>query len=582
MIFVDVADNGRLKIEFTDASQQAITAIQSLLTAKYDEKCRAWLLGVHDFHIFAHRLNVLQAPDKGEMSLEAKDFIDQFEERRQYLLTLKKAPPDETLLEKIQGAKTKPYPDQLQCIKFHIERGRSLEASETGLGKTLILLYTFLYWKSTGVCNKGLVLCLNSGKLDWIEEVKRHTTLKALCVGNGTQAVLRNLQEFQNNNYDLLILHYDALYQDSKSRVRVFDSFKKLKFDFVALDECHTLKNPNAKRHKRIMDLIQRWGDVKLVCATGTAIDGNPKSAWAPLKLVEHCPNRYFPPYSVFYNYFVERKMRFFGHRRVMVETGFKNLQTLKDWMECASIRFLKSEVLNRPSKIFQTRVVTLRGGQEKIYNEMKKAIHAEIQTSEGDTVSVVGAGTRVLRLRQILNHPHIAGFKKFSGDSAKYLELDDVVEEILSNPDAQLLVWTQWRESVDKLVQRYKRYHAVAYYGGSDDRTVRDAVLSKKARIVVSIPEKAGTSIDWLKVCRTAVYLEKPWYLPLYRQSLDRIDRRSNTDPALIITIEAAKSVDQLVNAVLKKRQDIFDALTLEDAQLIALKKEELLAYLA
>jgi len=583
MIEIDVASGkkGRLSVKLTVASKQAVAAVQSLLSAQYNDKTGLWLIAVNDFHILKSRLDSLHAPDPGEATEEALQQIEEYENRRRHYLETKKEPPNEALLDKIKGWKTKPFPDQLQCINFHIERGRSLEAGETGIGKTLILLYTYLYWKSVGKVNKGLILCLNSGKLDWTAEVERHTNLKALCVGNGTQDVLADLEKFKKGNYDLLILHYDAIFADARSKVRVFDTFKEMKFGFVALDEVHTLKNPSAKRHKRIMELIQSWGAIKLVAATGTAIDGNPKSAWATLKLVEYRPNTYFPPYQLFYNHFVERQLRFFGRKRVMVEVGFRNLQHLKDWMEHTSIRFLKSEVLNRPSKIFQTRIVSLGGQQEKIYNEVKRLIRNEIKTEDGDQISVLGASTRVLRLRQILNHPSLIGFTKFTGDSAKYEELDEVCEEILSNPDSQLLVWTQWRDAVNLLVKRYSMYGAIAYYGGSDDAEVRDAVLSKKARIVVAIPEKAGTSVDWLKVCRTAVYLEKPWYLPLYRQSLDRIDRRANIDPALIITIEAESSVDQLVNAVLKRRQDVFDALTLEDAKLIALGKEELLNYL-
>lgn len=583
MIEIDVADGpkGRLRVRLHAPSQLAVTAIQSLLSSVYSDKTSSYLIAVQDFPIFEKQLQLLNAPDQGEMTPEAKRLVDKFTARRGQLLAQKTAPADPQLLQQIKGWNTQPYPDQLQCIKFHIRRGRSLEAGETGIGKTLILLYTFLYWKTVGKAQKGLILCLNSGKLDWESEVERHTNLKALSVRNGTQNVLEDLATFAKGKHDLLIVHYDCLFQDSKSTVRVFDTFKTMPFDFVALDEVHTLKNPSAKRHKRIMELVQRWGDVKLVCATGTAIDGNPKSAWAPLKLVDSNKNTYFPPYQLFYNHFVVRQPRFFGRKRVMVEVGFRNLQTLKEWMETSSIRFLKSEVLNRPSKIFQTRLVTLKGAQKEMYEQMKKAVRQEIQTDEGDNISMVGASVRMLRLRQITNHPSLAGFTKFSGQSAKYEELDEVVEEILSNPDAQLLVWTQWRDAVDLLVERYKAYNAIAFYGGSDDRAIREKVLSKQSRIVVAIPEKAGTSVDWLKVCRTAVYLEKPWYLPLYRQSLDRIDRRANTDPALIISIEAINSVDQLVNSILQYRQDVFDALTLEDAKLVALNKADLLKYL-
>jgi hypothetical protein len=298
--------------------------------------------------------------------------------------------------------------------------------------------------------------------------------------------------------------------------------------------------------------------------------------------LIEAKPEHYFPTYYEFFRHFVTVSPRRINGRYINVETGYKNLKHLKHLLEPVSIRFLKSEVIGRPSKIFQTRLVTIGGAQEKLYDEIKKTVRNEIKTEEGDTVSLVGVATRILRLRQILNHPLlISTVGHFKGDSAKYLELDEVAEEILSNPDAQMLVWTQWREAVDMLVKRYKEYNAIAFYGGSDTKKVRDQLLEKKTRMVIAIPEKAGTSVDFLKVCRTAVFLERPYSLSLYRQSLDRIDRRSNTDAALIIDIQAAKSVDQLVNALLQRKQEIFDSVTLSDEKLISLGREELLSYL-
>jgi SNF2 family DNA or RNA helicase len=401
-------------------------------------------------------------------------------------------------------------------------------------------------------------------------------------VGNGSQAVLSDLQRFENSDANVLILHYEALLTNTKSKADVFSYLKKMKFGYVAVDEVHTLKNPKTLRHKRVLEIVEDWKDAKLVCATGTAIDGNPKSAWAPLKLVEAQQDRHFPSYYDFCRHFIEYGTKFFYRREIKVEIGFKNLSHLKPWLDYTSIRYLKADVLGRPSKIWQTRIVTLKGAQLELYNQVKEAAKGKLKEETATDISLVGLANITLRLRQILNHPRlIDGLLHYEGDSAKYLELDDVIEEILSNPEAQILVWTQWRDAVDNLVKRYKQYGAIAFYGGSDEYKVRAAVEGKKARVVIAIPEKAGTSVDFLKVCRTAVYLEKPWSLSLYRQSLDRIDRRANTDPALIITIDAENSVDQLVNALLRKRQGVMDALTINDDKLVAMGKEELLKYL-
>lgn len=579
MIVVDAAKNRCLAIDVSKASMKAKLAAQSCLTSRYSSGKQVYLIAVEDFSRFDTLLQDLGADDDGDMTKAGHDLYQSYCKEREEFLALKTQEPDWSLLETIKGWRTKPYADQLQCIQFHTARGRSLEASETGVGKTLVLLYTYLYWRSIGFTNRGLILCVNSGKLDWEKEVHQHTDASVMVVGNGSRVVRDEILQFAKSDKDLLIAHYDAIVPSSKKTADILGPLKSIPFGYVALDEVHTLKNPQTARHKAVMSLLDEWPKAKVVCATGTAIDGSPKSAWVPLKIASD--NSYVPTYSQFIRHFITWEEKYFGKRRIWVETGFKNLAQLKDRLEPVSIRFLKSQVLDRPSKIFQTRLVKMTGAQEKIYKEIRDQVVADIEAEESE-ISMATAATKMLRLRQVIHHPLLLeGVVHFNGDSAKYTELDDVAEEILSNPDAQMLVWTQWRAGVERLVQRYKQYGAIAFYGGSDDRAIRDKVISKKARMVIAIPEKAGTSIDWLKVCRTAVYLEKPWNLALYRQSLDRIDRRSNTDAALIITIQALGSVDLVVEAALQKKQDVFDALTVDDAYLVSLGKQELLQYL-
>lgn len=557
---------------------RAKEAVASLLTARYSVPQGGWLIAIDDLPHLDHALDALRVTEEAQIDPKLRDAADAYFAQREARIALKTATADFSLLDEMQGWKTRPFADQLQCLKFHIARGRSIEGGETGIGKSLILLYTFLWWKSHGVADRGLILCMNSGKLDWEAQTREHTTLTPFLLGNGTKDVLGDLDRFERGKADLLIAHYDCFV----SSPAVWKRFLAMQcFGFVAIDEVHKLKNPKAIRHKRVMAMLDAWPNAKIVAASGTAMDGNPKSAWAPLMIADAVPGYYFPGHADFERHFVTWREKYFYGRRVMVEAGVKNLGRLKDLLEPTCIRFMKQEVTGRESKVWKHRIVELRGGQAKLYKDVRDATIEQIK-SEGSNIPMMVLETRLLRLRQILNHPLlIDSIVHFDGDSAKYVDLDDVVEEVLSNPQAQILVWTQWREAVNMLVKRYREYGSVAFYGGSDDREVRDLVLSKKARVVVAIPEKAGTSVDWLKVCRTAVYLEKPWDLTLYRQSLDRIDRRTNTDSATIITIEAVDSVDQIVNAVLTRRQAIFDALTIADEKLVGMRKEELMDYL-
>jgi len=566
--------------DISAASAQAKNAVRTLLSARI-RNFNTVVFRAEELEHLGDMLRTLNAPEytDSEITPDAEHFLSEIAEEQRYITELKKEPVSiEWLKENIQGWKTIPYPDQLSCIRFHTQNEKSIEGGETGIGKSLIILYTFLYWKTRHPDLRGIIFCLNSGKLDWLNEVQQHTNLKALAVSNGSKNVLQDLEKFREN-YDLLIVHYQAF----TTNTVVHETLAQIPIGFVALDEIHTLKNPTTLRYKCIHELLTAWNNPKLICATGTIMDGSPKSAWVPLKFTNKKP-AYFPSYTQFCNHFIVYGTQSFYRNRVKrtvkVEMGYKNLRDLKSWLAPKCIRFMKCEVSDRPSKIFKTRIVQLTGQQLKIYKQVRDTARVQLQ-SVGDKITTSNLINITLRLRQVVHHPNLLNMMHVNCDSAKYLELDDLLEEILSNPDAQVLVWTQWRHGVDNIVKRYPQYNAIPFWGGSDIAEVRDAVLSKHARLIVAIPEKAGTSVDFLKVCRTAIYLEKPWSLSLYRQSLDRIDRRTNTDAAVIISIEAENTIDQCVNAVLKRRQDIFDATTLHDNQLIAMGKDELLRYL-
>jgi len=121
----------------------------------------------------------------------------------------------------------------------------------------------------------------------------------------------------------------------------------------------------------------------------------------------------------------------------------------------------------------------------------------------------LVNNNSRMLRLRQVMNHPSILNE---NGDSAKYIELDGVLEEVLADPEEKVIIWTEYRAAVDNLFNRYNaEYGAVKVYGGISDKqweeTVHTFETDKKPRVAIGIPAKAGEGTDFLARARTAVY---------------------------------------------------------------------------
>ena len=322
---------------------------------------------------------------------------------------------------------------------------------------------------------------------------------------------------------------------------------------------------------------------------TGTPVSESPMNAFPILQILS--PDK-LPSRARFDRHFVMRPGQP-GQSAV-----YSNLGDLKRMLESVSVRRLKADIQGMPEKTENVRFCTPTGEQAYHYGEIMKGILAEIEGDPDWARTLDIACVKLLRCRQVLNHPSIL---ELSGESGKYLELDNVLEEILSNPDAKVVIWTEWNAAVDLLVNRYNCYGTIAI----DQRTSQDELRrmarefdSSRQRVAIATPAKGGTGIDFLSRARTAIYVERTYSLVNFRQSIDRIIRRVPDDsandahetirinrikrsPATIVYLHVSDSVDDIVGWVLQRKLDLGDALLTSDEKLLADGKEHLMRML-
>ena len=78
------------------------------------------------------------------------------------------------------------------------------------------------------------------------------------------------------------------------------------------------------------------------------------------------------------------------GSRSVNVVVGHRNLGELSSLIEPFSMRVLKDDCLDLPSKTFMKREITMTPQQEKIYKAMKKYAMAELDGKRLTTSNVM------------------------------------------------------------------------------------------------------------------------------------------------------------------------------------------------
>jgi len=342
---------------------------------------------------------------------------------------------------------------------------------------------------------------------------------------------------------------------------------------------------------------VRPFQEARRVLLTGTPVSESPMNAFPVLSFL--APDR-VPSKARFDHHFIVRAPVQTGPVTTDKAIAYENLDELKRMLEQHSVRRLKADIRGMPDRVEVVRYCQPTARQSDHYRDILKGILAEMRTmSVHDWAATLDiACVRLLRLRQVLNSPEILGL---DGRSSKYDELDGVVEEVLSNRDAKLVIWTEWNKAVDLLARRYEGYGCITI----DQRATQDQLAgyertfdTSDARIAIATPAKGGTGIDFLARARTAVYVERTYSAVNHRQSIDRLVRRVGDDdpadsptilavkrikrsPATIMYLHVQNSVDDAVAWVLQRKLDLSDALLTSDERLMQDGRQHLIQML-
>lgn len=491
--------------------------------------------------------------------------------------------------------KTKPFREQRIGIAYLSERYRSGIFDEMGLGKTKQVLDTLKIWRLKGkVRGNGVVICPNTAKYAWSEEIGIHSDFTHYRIGNGTPQCKTDINYIKKNPKDLFVVHIDCLRY-------VVNELETLNPSFVFIDEFHLFKNvgtvrsEGSLRSQALFQLLEKWQkknpSLKIIIMTGTPVAERPEEAYAVLKIL--MPD-FISSYSRFQNRFCKFEETYYpvwktfkGGKKQRVRTkvrevvGYKNLSELKALIESVSIRRLKSEVEDFPEKIELKKFVVLDGNHSRDYEIVKKATREEVLklTKSGKPFNVKN---KFIRLMQIVNNPSILGGENYS---SKYNLLDELLDEILASPEEKVVLWSIFRKSIELLYDRYNKKYGVDCIFGDVPIEDRGDVIKRfksegRPKILLCNPQAAGTSLN-LERAQTAIYVDMMFSLTQRLQSEDRIHRRSSKGVVRIISIVAKGTVDEGLIELLKQKKNMKDALLTSDDILIEQNKGFLLEFL-
>lgn len=481
----------------------------------------------------------------------------------------------------------KPYAHQVEGFR------RSKDATAYGLfmeprtGKTRVIIDTATYLKARGKLNAVLVICPNSVKEPWMEEIAKMTPRWAEADSriwdNSYKTSVKNevkawmLSKPHPRAVRWLIMNVEAL--SHASGYALAEEFVDRQGPtMVVVDESTRIKTPGSKRTKAVVKLRRAAAYRRIMTGTPSTQKG-PLDYYAPFQFLDPRILGFNSFYS-FRNHFAE--MGGWENKEVI---GYKNVEELQRLVDPFTYRVLRKDCMDLPEKVFEKRYVDLNPEQAKLYRDMKTRMVAEFG---GKKITATIALTQMLRLQQIVGgflppipppeltdpdavyrwrEEHADEAIPIPGPNPKLNELLDLVEDV----DGKVIIWSRFRPEIALITKglRDKFGHsAVGEFHGGVSTTERTRYRlafqdpANRLRFIVGQTETGGLGITLSEAIMT-VYFSNSFSLESRLQSEDRqVGKYGGTYWDLV----ARATVDMKVLDTLRSNKNVADMVTGDD----------------
>lgn len=476
--------------------------------------------------------------------------------------------------------KCKPFDHQQECLKLSWSREYFALLLEMGCGKSKIAVDTFASLFITGEINGVVILAPKGVYLNWIKsEIPAHmpdevdyfvAPWKATMDKKEDARFKQLLKCPEKGVLDILVMNIEGL--NVKRGFEAVIKFLETHTALSIIDESTCIKNFKAERTRKAWT-VGKLSKYRRIM-TGTPITQNPLDLFSQFQFLSPGCLK-FTSFSAFRAYYAQMGVLVLGNRSFPRIEGFRNLEQLQKDLIPLSYRKLKTECLDLPPKVYQTRYIEMHPEQRSIYEKFKAQAMIELNSA---TVTSLSALTTIMKLQQIACG-HVVDDNGMTHDLPNGRM--DALEEILEEVSGKAIIWCVFRRDVelvrDRLIELYGKESVVTYYGGTsdDDRATALRRFSGKesdadCRWFVGTASTGGMGLT-LVDSNTTIYYSNGCKLLDRLQSEDRNHRIGQTKTVDVIDIVCTKSTDERIVKLLKGKKELA-SLVLDNWQEIVL----------
>lgn len=448
-------------------------------------------------------------------------------------LERKKVPLSERLADDIIPVYSNSLKHQVAALRFLCSMKVSALFADTGTGKSKISIDLCTSRVEAGQINKVLIICPVSVKRSFEAEIKKWE--KGFCnykiVGHET------IGSSDNTFLEL------KKWIDSETQ--------------IIIDESHLIKNPLAKRSKRIKQLCEQTS-FKLVM-TGTPLS-------------ENVHNLYMQ-YSVLSDLIIgvsnwlkfEEKYCIMGGFTGAEIIGFKNLDYLMGLLEPYTWQISKEECLDLPSKIEYELFCNFTQEQDYYYYIEKEKL---LEVIKSDNLTATDIFKTFSQMQKIAS-----GMYKKQRIGCNKIELFERVDLTIKT-----IVFCKYIFEVNDVINHLGKDKCTVFTGENLKERYYELELFCKSdkQFFVATMQTGGTGLNGLQeVCSQIIFYSSSFSYLQKKQCIGRIDRKGQEAEMKVISFSTNSGIDQRIAQVLARKSSMTEEIKKMLSDKIKLKKE-------
>lgn len=467
-----------------------------------------------------------------------------------------------------------PFKHQAEALERAWDLGAFAVFWEQRTGKTRFILDNTVKLARKGLVNSLLVITDNGIHRQWItDEIPKHlpgANVEA-CFYTSTKANSKAHKAaleraIHAKGFSVVAMSWHGFMTDKGTAFA--KRFLTRRRVFYVLDEATAIKNPKAKRTKRIVS-SGRYSDYKRIL-TGTPVTKSPFDVYMPIKFLDQYfwKRNGFPTFTGFKLHFGVWQEGYNSRtgQKFSQCVAYRNLDQLRDILKKISSRVLRSEVFDAPPTLYSKVYFDMVPEQRRMYEKLRDEFIVELES--GSIVEAPLVITQMMRLHQIT-----CGYLPDSeGDPERISQKNprlDRLTEVCDNSFHQAIIWCRFKPDVDMIMDLHGK-KAVRYDGQvSDDARQRnkEAFIAGDVQFFVSRVDVASKGHDFSNA-GSLIYYTNNFDLELRLQSEDRPKGPNQKNPVGCVDIVAPGTVDDNLVESFRNKLNIANMVTGDKAR--------------